>query len=61
MNKKLIDKEIPKKVIKVPYKAIYGNKLEDSKTYFYNGCPVCKKNVGLDANYCRHCGQKLEY
>lgn len=43
MNNKLIDKETPKKVIKVPYKAIYGNKLEDSKTYFYNGCPVCKK------------------
>ena len=24
-------------------------------------CPVCKKNVGIDANYCRHCGQKIEY
>ena len=43
MDKKLIDKETPKKVIKVPYKDIYGNKLEDSKTLFYNGCPVCKK------------------
>lgn len=47
MDKKLIDKETPKKVIKVPYKAIYGNKLEDSKTLFYNGCPVCKKMLEL--------------
>lgn len=61
MDKKLIDKETPKKVIKVPYKDIYGNKLEDSKTHFYTGCPVCKKHVGLDANYCKHCGQKIEY
>ena len=57
----LVDKETPKKTIRTPYKDIYGNKLEDSKTHYYNGCPVCKNNVGIDAKYCRHCGQKIDY
>lgn len=57
----LVDKETPKKIIKLPYKDIYGNKIEDSKTYFFNGCPNCKGNVGIQAEYCRHCGQKLEW
>ena len=57
----LIEKETPKKVIRTAYKDIYGFKLEDSKTHYYNGCPVCKNNVGIDANYCRHCGQKLDW
>lgn len=53
------DKETPKEVIRTPYKDICGNKLEDNKSHFYNGCPVCKGNVGIDANYCRHCGQRI--
>ena len=57
----LIDKETPKKTIKLPYKDIYGNKIGDSKTHFFNACPNCKGNVGIQAEYCRHCGQKLEW
>ena len=59
--KELANKETPKKVIKLPYKDIYGNMWGDSKTYYYNGCPVCKNNVGIIANYCKHCGQKLDW
>ena len=54
-------KETPKKVIKLPYKDIYGSVWGDSTTHYYNGCPVCKNNVGIDANYCRLCGQKLDW
>ena len=57
----LVDKETPKKIIKLPYKDIYGNKIGDSKTQFFNGCPNCKDNVGIQAEYCRHCGQKLDW
>lgn len=57
----LVDKETPKKVIKLPFKDIYGYLWGDSKTHYYNGCPVCKNNVGISANYCRHCGQKLDW
>lgn len=57
--KELKERLTPKKVIRAAYKDIYGNKLEDSKTHFYNACPSCKDNVGIDANYCRHCGQKI--
>lgn len=55
------EKETPKKVIKLPYKDIYGSVWGDSTTHYCNGCPVCKNNVGIDANYCRHCGQKLDW
>lgn len=57
----LDEKETPRKVVKTPYKDIYGNKYQDSKSHFYNGCPKCWQNVGIDANYCRHCGQKLDW
>lgn len=26
-------------------------------TYYF--CPVCKKQVGTRANYCKNCGQKV--
>ena len=57
----LIDKETPKKIIILPYKDIYSNNIEDSKIQFFNSCPNCKDNVGIQAEYCRHCGQKLEW
>ena len=57
----LVDKATPKKVEKIAYMDIYGNELAKSKSHFYNGCPNCKGNVGIDANYCRHCGQAVDW
>lgn len=48
-----IEKQIPKKPI------IHGVRDRDINTISYT-CPVCNKHIDID-NYCKHCGQALDW
>ena len=49
--KELIERATPKKTLNTKY-VLYNEKLVE--------CPICGKN-DLKANFCRHCGQALDW
>ena len=51
----LVKKETPMEVNMEDYE------LEDEYQYPIYSCPKCGKHINDEDNYCRHCGQRLEW
>ncbi|MBQ2397461.1 MAG: hypothetical protein II304_10605 [Bacteroidales bacterium] len=49
-----LEKQIPKKPI------IHGVRDRDINTISYT-CPICNKHIWITEDYCKHCGQALDW
>ena len=57
----LVDKETPKKLIKINTLDVIKGSITDIMGFYYR-CPNCKKGMTAFSvfNYCQFCGQRIE-